>query len=147
MKYTCIREVTTVTGHQEFQVEASSLEDAKRAFLEGEADITHEELSVEDLTDWDFDEIQEAEAEVLQKSHHDYLTEIYGGLSSTQLSNVLPIINQIKDVEKFGRVAKELHASQTTPKYSPPPLQLCQNVFAEINKPTTANDGEWTEAF
>jgi len=145
MKYTCIREVVTVTGHQEFQVEANSLEDAKRAFLAGEAEITHEELSVEHLEDWDFDEIEETEEEI-KKSHIDYLNDIYGAVNGRDMLEIFEITQKIPDPAEFGKIAKEIH-SQAVKPYIPGPLKLCQNVFAEINNPTPANDGEWTEPF
>jgi len=80
----------------------------------------------------------------LEKSHLDHLNDIYGAVNGRDMLEIFEITQKIPDPAEFGRIAKELH-SQAVKPFVPGALRLCQNVFAEINKPTTANDGEWTE--
>ena len=80
----------------------------------------------------------------IQKTHIDHLNDIYGAVNGRDMLEIFEITQKITDPAEFGRIAKELH-SQAVKPYVPGPLKLCQNVFAEINKPTTANNGEWIE--
>ena len=74
------------------------------------------------------------EQEILQLSHIDHLNNIYGSISQMDIPQIFEITQKIPDPAEFGRIAKELH-SQAVKPYVPGPLKLCQNVFAEINKP------------
>lgn len=74
------------------------------------------------------------EQEILQLSHMDHLNNIYGSISQMDIPQIFEITQKIPDPAEFGRIAKELH-SQAVKPYVPGALRLCQNVFAEINKP------------
>jgi len=77
---------------------------------------------------------KEAETVLLQKSHMDHLNNIYGAISQRDIPEIFEVIKKIPDPAEFGRIAKELH-SQAVKPFVPGALRLCQNVFAEINKP------------
>jgi len=70
----------------------------------------------------------------LEKSHIDYLNDIYGAVNGRDMLEIFEITQKIPDPAEFGRIAKELH-SQAVKPFVPGALRLCQNVFAEINKP------------
>ncbi len=78
----------------------------------------------------------------IAESHMDHLNNIYGAVSQRDIPEIFELIKKIPDPAEFGRIAKKLH-SQAVKPYVPGALRLCQNVFAEINKPTTAADGGW----
>jgi len=72
--------------------------------------------------------------DTIRKSHLDHLNDIYGAVNGRDMLEIFEITQKIPDPAEFGRIAKELH-SQAVKPYKPGPLKLCQNVFAEINKP------------
>ena len=82
----------------------------------------------------------------LEKSHIDYLNDIYGAVNGRDMLEIFQITQKIPNAEEFGRIAREIHSQAVAP-YIPGPLKLCQNVFAEINKPEAPADGGWTEPF
>jgi len=95
----------------------------------------------------------------IAESHMDHLNNIYGAVSQRDIPEIFELIKKIPDppeifelIKKipdpaeFGRIAKELH-SQAVKPFVPGALRLCQNVFAEINKPEAPADGGWTEPF
>jgi len=60
-KFRCTREVVTVEGSQEYEVEANSIEEAIKKFLAGDSEIIESELEVLHSEDFDFDNIEEVE--------------------------------------------------------------------------------------
>jgi hypothetical protein len=60
-KFSLLVGVTRATGHQVYELEASSKEDAVARFNQGEGHCIHEELEVESLEEVDIDEVEEVE--------------------------------------------------------------------------------------
>jgi len=76
----------------------------------------------------------EENIEPLQKTCFDHLVEIFTGISQVEMPDILSITNQVKDVELFGKLAKERYY-EAKKGFEPSPYNLCRKVFAEINKP------------
>ena len=59
MKFRCERIIAAAGGSQEFEVEASSLEEARSKFEKGQGELVATECEVTDLEDYDLDNIWE----------------------------------------------------------------------------------------
>lgn len=62
-KYHITASVRNASGHQLWEVEADSPEDALAKFNDGEGDIVHEEIEVNSLEDVTLDDVEEAREE------------------------------------------------------------------------------------
>lgn len=62
-KYQIVRQVTSASGDQTFQVEANSREEAEQLFRDGKSEIVESDIEAEDLEDineFNFSEMYEA---------------------------------------------------------------------------------------
>jgi len=77
---------------------------------------------------------KEKGSDTLEKTHHDYMIEIYVSLNAEDLQDIMPFFKKCPDVEKFGELTKKIY-SETEVKFRGKPLWLCRKVFDEYSKP------------